>query len=353
MTPEHRRRAWPRITMKDVAREAGVSDATVSRVLDGSSGVTDATRAAVLEAIKRTGYIRNGAARQLAGSGSDVVGLLVRDVRNPYYGLLHSELQHGASQRGLRLLTVSPAFMQGVKDEVDGLDHLLEQRVRGLLIATGTIPLDRVATFAEHVPVVVVGRPVHTDGIHFIAYDEPANGRLAAEAVWDSGHRDVAVVATTEDASFVEHSRSEAMISRLAELGARPVRVSTSSFARESAVTSDLVRLVHERRVTAVMFPSDERAVAFLESIHGTGLRVPEDVSVTGVDGVLPGLRLLGLSTVRLPAETIARRGIEVMAAALASPDIAQPVHEVVPAAFLPGRTLQPVDAGWASSPRD
>ncbi|MCR2782997.1 LacI family DNA-binding transcriptional regulator [Microbacterium sp. zg.B96] len=352
MTAARRTRTWPRVTMKDVAREANVSDATVSRVLDGSAGVSESTRSAVLDAIRRTGYIRNGAARQLAGSASDVVGLLVRDVRNPYYGLLHSELQHGATERGLRLLTVSPAFMQGVTHELNALDHLLEQRVRGLLIATGTIPLDRVATFAEFVPVVVVGRPVTLEGIHSIAYDEPANGRLAAEEVWAHGHRDVAVVATAEAVSFVEHSRSEAMIARLRELGARPVPVHTDSFARLSDVTPELVRLTREGRVSAAMFPSDERVVAFLESTQGTQLRVPEDLSVTGVDGVLPGLKLLGLSTVRLPAEELARRGIEVMAEELGTSDSRPPVREVYPSTFIAGHTLRRADPGEAPDPR-
>lgn len=338
MTP--RRRAWPRVTMKDVAREANVSDATVSRVLDGSRSVTEETRAAVMDAVRRTGYIRNGAARQLAGSSSDVLGVLLRDVRNPYYGLLHSELQRGAAEHGMRLLTVSPTYTQDFSEEVSGLDRLLEQRVRGLVIATGTIPLEHVSRFAEFVPVVVIGRPVDLGGIHSIAYDEPANGRMVADEVFVRGHRDVAVVATSPDTSFVENARSEAMISRLTELGARPIRVQPMSFARDSDVTPELVDLVRAGRITAAMFPSDERLVSFLESVQPLGIRVPEDLSVTGVDGVLPGISLLGISTVRLPVERVTERGIEVMTAELGAAATGVPVHEVHKAWFLAGRTL-------------
>ncbi|MGP6170407.1 LacI family DNA-binding transcriptional regulator [Microbacterium sp. A196] len=338
-----RPRAWPRVTMKDVAHEAKVSDATVSRVLDGSTSVSEETKAAVMDAVRRTGYIRNGAASQLAGSRSDVLGLLIRDVRNPYYGLMHSELQRGISDRGLRLLTVSPTFTQDYHDEVIGLDHLLEQRVRGLLIATGTIPLERAAAFAEYVPMVVLGRPTSLGGVHSIAYDEHANGHLAADEVFARGHRDVAVIATSRDASFVEHARSEAMIARLQEKGARPVRVQTRSWARLSDVTPAVVAMVREKRVTAAMFPSDERLITFLDSIDGTGIRVPEDLSVTGIDGVLPGLSLLGLSSVRLPVEAVSARGVEVMAAQLDGTRANEPVREVFTASFIAGRTLQPI----------
>ncbi|MCA1306915.1 LacI family transcriptional regulator [Microbacterium esteraromaticum] len=345
MNDERRRpRAWPRVTMKDVAREANVSDATVSRVLDGASTVSAEARSAVMEAVRRTGYIRNGAASQLAGSRSDVLGLLIRDVANPYYGLMHSELQRGVADRGLRLLTVSPTFTQDFHEEVIGLDHLLEQRVRGLLIATGTLPLERAAAFAAFVPMVVLGRPTDLGDVHSIAYDERANGYLAADEVLARGHRDVAVVATASEASFVENARSEAMIERLGAGGARPVPVPRDAQTPMSAVIAGIEALTREKRVTAAMFPSDGSLLAFLEAVQHSDLRVPEDLSVTGVDGVLPGISLLGLSTVRLPVEGISARGVEVMAAQLDGTGDDAPVREVLPATFLAGRTLVPVD---------
>jgi DNA-binding LacI/PurR family transcriptional regulator len=331
---------WPRVTIRDVALVANVSDATVSRVLTGTTFVAESTREVVLDAIRTTGYIRNGAARQLAGHQPNVVGLLIRDTRNPYYGRLNSELQFRSFEQHLQMLTITSGFSQRAEEEETGLQTLLEQRVRGIFVATGVIPLHRLTPISEYVPVVIIGRPVTIGAINSIAYDEAATGRLAADEVLQRGHRNVAVVVPPLEISATENPRAMAMIERLEQGGGRPIAVPAPTFGSSLDGIPEIVRLARDRTISAAMFSSDERMLAFLHAAQDAGVRVPEDVSVTGVDGVLPGIELLGLSTVRLPLERVALRATEVLREHLAEPGRLAPTRELYAPTFMTGRTL-------------
>ncbi|WP_130176243.1 LacI family DNA-binding transcriptional regulator [Cryobacterium sp. SO1] len=332
---------WTRVTMADVAREARVSGATVSRVLEGVVPVTEETRAAVIAAIQRTGYIRNWAARQLASNTSDSVGLLLRDPRNPTYGVLHSELQSRAADHGLQLLTVSPSFDTGSRHERSGLHRLLEQRVSGILVATGVIPANDLVPFVSVVPTVVLGRPEDHPAINAVVYDEVSNGNLIADRVLEHGHRAIAVVVPPPTVSLGENRRATAIVARLAVAGVRAIVVATPTFATLNESSPALIRLVRDRTVTAVMFPTDMRQVAFLQDARDAGIRAPEEVSTTGMDGVMPGLGLLGLATVRMPIETLARRGMAILAEQIAAGRPTPPLHESYAGEFVPGNSLR------------
>lgn len=333
---------WSRVTIRDVAHEAKVSDATVSRVLTGTAVVADETREAVLAAIDRMGYIRNSAARQLTGQLSDVVGLLIRDTRNPYYGKMNAELQYHSSRLGLHMLTVTRSNPERADSEVVGLRHLLEQRVRGILIATGVLPQERLLPIAEAVPIVMIGRTAVADRVHSIGYDNDEVGAMVADEVLARGHRRIAVTLPPEEVSASEHPRAAAMVARIEQAGGVPVIVPVPTIGRIEEGLPEIIELARRQEITAAMFSSDERLLAFLTAAQATGIRVPDDVSATGVDGVLPGLDLLGLSTVRLPVEKLAERAVEVLRSHLDPDADLPPVREVYPASFITGRTLGP-----------
>jgi DNA-binding LacI/PurR family transcriptional regulator len=331
---------WPRVTIRDVAQEANVSDATVSRVLTGTAVVAEETRAAVLAAIDRMGYIRNSAARQLTGQLSDVIGLLIRDTRNPYYGRLNAELQYNSSLLGLHMLTVTRSNPERADSEVVGLQNLLEQRVRGILVATGVLPQERLRPIADVVPIVMIGRSAEVPGVHSVGFDNDAIGTMAADEVLARGHRRIAVTLPPPEVSASEHPRAAAMIRRVTDAGGSPVTIAVPTVGRIEEGLAEIIQLVRDGKITAVMFSSDERLLAFLTAAQATGLRVPEDVSATGVDGVLPGIDLLGLSTVRLPVEKLSERAVEILRSRLDTGAEQEPVRETYPAFFIAGRTL-------------
>lgn len=299
--------------MDDVARRAGVSRATVSRVLAGRVKVSENTRESVLKALHELGYIPNTAAMQLASGASSLVGLLLRAPSNPTYGLLHTLLQQEALNSGLHLITTVPGPTSGSLDESQSLHQLLGLRVAGLFVATGVISSDLLVPFLSTVPVVSVGRVEPHPRIHAVSYDEVRHGHMLADAVFAHGHQQVAVLVTAQSASWAEHTRSTTMVQRLRDLAVTVVEVPASRPGVSGEGNQAIIQLVRDGTVTAAMFPTDLRAWNFMEVAPKAGLRIPDDVSVTGCDGVAPGLTLTGLFTVVVPVTTVARRSIQVM----------------------------------------
>ncbi|WP_133298732.1 LacI family DNA-binding transcriptional regulator [Tsukamurella pulmonis] len=332
------------VRMDDVASSAGVSRATVSRVLAGTARVSPEAEARVREAMTRLGYVPNTSARSLARGGNRLVGLLIRDPRNPAYGLLHAETQAAADEHGVELITVTATPFDRSRTELAGLRRLLGLRVAGLLVATGVVRSDDLQPFLSEVPVVSVGRVETHPGIRAVGYDEEANAVTVADAVLAAGHRGIAVVSPSPSVSHSEHARANALVRRFAERGAVVVPLSTTVFGLQTDRYEDAVTLVREGAITAVCFTSDTRALGFLDHAEAAGLDIPGDVSVTGFDAVLPGIERLGLASVRIPVEQVARRSIELIAHLLDDADedgLPAPVHhERLAGQWCPGRSL-------------
>lgn len=326
------------VTMEAVAKAAGVSRATVSRVLSGTVPVSEKVRRSVFGAVERLGYVPNVMAQSLAARTSDIIGLLLRDPRVPAYGLLHSELQHHVSRLGMNMVAAVPDFTEGEYHERAALDRLIGLRVAGLIISTGVLSSRLIEPLTPRLPVVVVGRPETHESVYAVSFDEDHNARLLADAVANYGHRKVAVIAPVQGAEAI---RAQAMTERLREHRVA-VTVLTTSFFNEDNESDTVIGLVKDQRITAAMFPSDRRLVRFLSEAQRAGVRVPDDVSATGCDGIQDGAELLGLTTVRLPVEQAARRAVAVMRAMLSQPSEVAIRHERLRGMLVPGATLAP-----------
>ncbi|MCZ9882995.1 LacI family transcriptional regulator [Arthrobacter sp. B2a2-09] len=326
--------------MDDVAQLAQVSRATVSRVLMGNVSVSAKTQEKVNRALRELGYVPNMMASGLAARSSDLVGLLLRDPRNPAYGLLHSEIQNEASRAGLQLITVVPTVTRGAEEELAGLRRLLGLRVGGLMVSTGVIKAHDLEPFLDSVPVVSVGRVEEHPGIYGVSYDEDTNGAILADRVATAGHRSVAVVVPVFSLSTAENRRGLAMAAHLRARGVEVHQLDTDLFGDSVDRCEDIVRLASEGRITAAMFPSDTRAISFMPYASEAGLRIPEDLSITGCDGILMGSEQIGIATLRIPVHEVAARGTTVMADLMRDRGSATIRHERFAGVFVPGRTL-------------
>lgn len=332
----------PAVTMADVAREAGVSRATVSRVLSGSAEVALERRDRILAAIDALGYIPSAGAQQLAGGRSRSIGLLIRDSRNPTYGLLHSEVQRRADEAGLDVITAMPTSYRGAPHEMDALRRLLSLRVGGLLVATGVVRTADLTQLAPVLPVVSVGRPEDDPAVYGVSYDEIGNGHMIARSLHEHGHRRVAVVRPPTEHSLAESLRGRTVTTVLRELGCEVVEVPTTQFGTASDGTERVIDLAREGAVTAAMFSSDLRMLDFVSRAREVGMEVPRDIAVIGCDGVLHGLEYMGLASVRVPVEEVARRAVEVIAQMMTAREGVAIRHETYPGQLLPGASLGP-----------
>lgn len=296
--------------MADVAARAGVSRATVSRVLSGSDLVQDRTREEVLAVVRSLGYVPNAAAQGLAGRNPLLVGLLLRDPRNPVYGSIHYELQEAMEEAGLHLVTVSPGRVNS-NEESAGLTRLMSTRPSGLIVATGSLDLDELQPFARQVPIVVLPRPVDSPCLSSVSFDEEMNSRLIADAIIDHGHRRVCVSRPLASISSVEHLRATKIVERIQERGGQ-----TQTIERTIAnldIVSPQVDAAVAAGCTAVAFPNDVQAANYIAYLHATGRKPGKDVSVTGIDGVDPWRGAMGLASVVVPVREVAHLAVEIM----------------------------------------
>jgi LacI family transcriptional regulator len=302
--------------------------------------VSPERRDRILAVIDALGYIPSAGAQQLAGGRSRSIGLLIRDSRNPAYGLLHSEIQRRADEAGLEVITAMPTSYRGAPQEMDALRRLLALRVGGLLVATGVVRTAELTQLAPVLPVLSVGRPEDDPAIYGVSYDEIGNGHAIAEAIVDHGHRRVAVVHPPTENSLAESLRGRTAAERLRERGAEVVEVPTTQFGTAADGTERVIDLVRDGAVTAAMFSSDLRMLDFVSRAREVGIEVPRDLSVIGCDGVLHGLPYMGLASLRVPVEEVARRSVEVIAQMMADPDSVGIRHETYPGQLLPGASL-------------
>ena len=314
--------------MAEVARAARVSRATVSRVLSGAVEVSPETRSRVLEAVDQLGYVPSIGAQQLAAGRSQSIGLLIRDSRNPVYGLLQSQVQKWADEFGLHVVTAMPTFYRGAHQETTALRQLIGMRVGGLLIASGVVRTEDLQQFLPTVPVVSVGRPEEHPGGYGVSYDERDNATQIAHAVYDHGHRRIAVLVPRSDRSLAENIRGEVAASVLEELGCDVTRIQLRLLGVGGEGNAELLKLIRADAVTAAVFPADRRMLHFVDHARRVGVHVPRDVSVIGCDGVLEGLSYMELASLRIPVELVSRRAVEVIASMLESPGEVEIMHE-------------------------
>ncbi|MDN5727225.1 MAG: LacI family transcriptional regulator [Propionibacteriales bacterium] len=259
----------------------------------------------------------NAHAVRLASRHNDMLGMLLRDSRNPAYSALLSSVQLEAQRRQFEVVTVTVSADDQGHNQLAGLRRLLGFRVAGLMVATGDISGEQLRPFLGEIPVLRTGRPEPDSEVDAISYDEPAHARLLTEHLVSLGHRDIAVLRTDARVSYPEWVRGQVMIDDLVTRGLRPriFEVSAATDGVEAAVD-----LAERAEITALMCPTDARQLTALRAAHARRVAVPEALSISGCDGLMPGVDLLGLTTVRLPVEELAKAAVARIVDSIAAP---------------------------------
>lgn len=297
--------------MEDVARTAGVSRSTVSRVFHhGGERVSPDAVIAVHEAAERLGYVHNLVASGLAQRHGTQLGLLIRDATNPAYGHLHAEMNRAVEATGRTLISVTASRHDYGTAEVDGLKRLIGQRVAGLFVGTGVTAAEDLVETVSATPMMIVGRPNRHPQIESVSYDERAHGRLIAERIAEAGHRRIAVLSAPLLYSRVFDLRVRSLVERCAELGVQTVPVELLPVEKGVVRALDLAR---EEQLTCIVSPVDYVALDLLRAAAERGVRIPEELSTVGFDGLSDGIDLIGLATVKLPVAEVAREAVDRM----------------------------------------
>ncbi|MFC0673660.1 LacI family DNA-binding transcriptional regulator [Brachybacterium hainanense] len=324
-------------TMEDVARAAGLSRSTVSRVFQDGGNVSPKAQIAVREAAAALGYVPNLVASGLAGGSHRQLGLLIRDATNPAYGHLHAEMQRAATRSGRTLVSVTAFRHEYGTAEVEGLRRLAGLRVGGMFVGTGVTSAEDLRAAGTGVPMMVLGRPNTDPLLESVSYDERAHGRLVAEEAMARGHRRLGVLTAPVLYSRVFDLRARAVRERAAELGAVAVPLDLLPVAEGVARALDAAE---EQGLTCIVCPVDYVALDLLRAAAARGTEVGRAVSVVSFDGLADGLDLIGLATVRLPVAAVAADAMARMDEILRTREPLPVRHALHAGVFVDGRTL-------------
>lgn len=300
-------------TMADVARLAGVSHQTVSRVLGDHPNVRDATRDRVLRAIEEMGYRRNFSARALATRRTRTLGVVASDTT--LYGPASTlfALEEAARAEGYLVSTVSLRELTTEKLS-EALDHLSEGGVEGVVaIAPQRSAVEALAELRHPFPVVVVGGGSGTV-IPGVGVDQHLGARLATGHLLAAGHRTVWHLAGPEDWQEAA-DRAAGWRATLEAAGVEPPMMLRGDWSPLSGYRAgqELAGWVG-RGLTAVFVANDQMALGVLRALREAGVRTPQDVAVVGFDDI-PESEFFAppLTTVRQDFSTVGKRGIALL----------------------------------------
>jgi LacI family transcriptional regulator len=298
-------------TIRDVAREAGVSTTTVSHVINRTRRVDPATAAKVADAIDRLGYRPNALARSMRRGRTHTVGLVLPDIANPFFGDLARALEDALFEAGYSAI-ICNSDGDGEK-ESRYVDVLRSKQVDGMLLIAATQPSDSLGDLGPDAPpTVIVDRELDAPGSSQVVVDNHRGGYLAGEHLLALGHRDIGVV-TGPGGLGPTARRLEGFRAALAAagVGIDDTRVYRGDFRSDSGRTALELWLASGSCPTAVFAENDLMAIGVLHAAHAADVDVPAELSVVGFDGIAFG------ADVTPPLTTLAQSPTDVAASAV------------------------------------
>ena len=269
-------------TIRDVAARAGVSHQTVSRVINDSPRVREATRERVLTAIRDLSFVPSPMARGLISNQTRSIGIVTDDISDHFFARVAAGAEVEARRRGYYLMIGS---VEPDDDEAGYLRLMLERRVEVLILARPSVPLapaDLAAALGAGVPLVAVGFG-DVPGFPVVDVDNRQGGYDATRHLLEHGHRQIATLAGPA-AWPSAAARLEGYRRALREAGAAELVERAADWGLESGRTAAARLLERDAPFTALFAHSDLIALGAIRQLRDAGLRVPDDVSVVGYD---------------------------------------------------------------------
>ena len=318
-------------TIKDVAREAGVSVATVSRVLNHSAVVSEDTRRIVREVADRLNYWPNGAARSLITNRTQAIGVMLPDLFGEFYSEILRGMDWTARKAGLHLLVSSSHA--DANELVAGL-RATRGRIDGLIVMAPDIdaraPIRAIATDQ---PLVLIDPGSGFEACDTISIANQSGASAIVRHLVSLGHRHVATVsgpARNADARQRLEGYRAALRGSAAEISSGYEILGDFTEPTGYAAVARLLAL--EPRPTAVFAANDYMAIGVMGALSDAGVRVPEDIAVVGFDDIAMARYLNPpLTTVHVDAYRLGERAVEMLLAKPRSRVAGRPHHEVLP----------------------
>lgn len=330
-----------RITVKDLARDLGMSVSTVSRAFYPDAVIAETTREIVLKRAQEIGYRPNPFAQSLITKKTQIVGMVVSDLTNPFYPEVMTRLTSMLQKEGMNVMLTSAELPEGIDEAVD----LLLGYQPDLMIVLSTYLHSDLSKRCEAAgaPIIFFNR-LSQDGTGYgISCDNVAGGRLAATFLIERGHKDLLYVSAYPGASTnVERHKGfhdEALRHGLLA----PQVIEAGQFTYEAGYEAGLAVKDLPRQPDGVLCANDIVAIGFIEGVQeGLGIKVPDDISVVGYDDITmanwPSHRL---STVAQPLDQMMQATVELASQLARSKHVAQRILHFPPIALVERETVK------------
>ena len=291
-------------TMREVAEKAGVSPATVSRVLNKTQYISPATEQRVLEVVRQLNYYKNVHARRLATGQSDLFGLVISEIAKPYFPEIIRGFQAAAWDRGFDVLLFNTEYQESRTKSV--IRKLIESDVRGVAVMTSSVDKSTTSELtAAGVGVVFCNLGAPERLISNISIDYQRGISQAIEHVVALGHRRAAIIAgpaNNRTAITIRH----ALVTGLNERKLNPFPVIECNYRVDSGASAVRAVLSQPERPTVIFCGSDLIAMGAMKTLEEEGVQVPDDVSVVGIDDIsFAFLARPPLTTISVPRERL------------------------------------------------
>jgi DNA-binding LacI/PurR family transcriptional regulator len=298
--------------MKEVARRAGVSPATVSRVLNKTHYIAEETERRVLEVVGQMKYFKNVHARRLATGQSDLFGLVISEIANPFFPELIRGFQSCAWDRGFDVLLCNTQYNPERAKTI--MRKLLESDVRGVAIMTSSLPESTTsALVAAGIGVVFCNLPSPQKLVSTITIDYQRGISQSIEHLLGLGHRRAAVIAGPED-NRTAVTIKEALCTGLKHRGLLPFPVISSSYQIDAGASTVRAILSAQQKPSVIFCGSDLIAMGAMSALEHAGIEVPDEISVIGIDDIsFASLARPPLTTIRVPRERLGAVAFEAL----------------------------------------
>ena len=304
-----------KVTIKDIAKVADVSYATVSRALSGSSEIGEATRERILQICDEMNYIPDSVARSMVKKRTNILGVVTASINNPFMSELIEAIEITARENGYNLMVCNSSYDFELEKRQFSL--LLGRRVDGIIvIPAGKETVANLSSYSTDIPVVYVSENIPDAGQFFVAIDNAAGAKLAVNYLQSLGHRKILYLGRREG-SLTHRLRAEGVVAACRELGMEVVFKDNDNDGKSSMEAG--CRLAKEyfrspEGCTAIFCATDALALGAMQAADEEGVRIPEDISLMGFDNIsFTALPRIGITTIEQPQLEMARAAFELI----------------------------------------
>lgn len=313
-------------TLKDVARETGLTVTTVSRVLNNRGYISEETREKVYATMKKLNYRPNEVARSLSKKSTNTIGVIVPHIRHPYFSELISNLENEASKRGYKMILCNSQEKENKEREY--LEMCTSNRVAGIVLCSAGVAVEEFQ--GSNIPLITIERYME-NGTASVECDNKQGGKLAAEHLISCGCKNLLHISGVYETSMPADDRALGFIEVCEKAGVSHREVATNTYQYNNLEYHDFLEEVLKENynvdkttendkncgksgIDGIFASSDLIAAQILQVCSKLGIRVPEDIKLVGFDDVnISSLTTPRITTIHQPIKEIAELTLELL----------------------------------------